>query len=433
MASVESYCSTTADRHSDSCDSWIDGIYRLSDCDPNQAKRVPSIGSSPNTTVRRLCRSLRTTNGSAAPTEPDRSAKPPVSARPPICSPCPFSGHAIHSKLVTFRAGLGRTPRDVFKIRLPVPPLSLERHLPRRGRMAYTRTSPFGERAQLLRRRGPVRRRGNLRQDTRVVCLAVHNASKCACRFPLCHWRDISPEGGECAYTRTSPFGRGGPATQEPGRRGNPRQDTRVVCLAVHNASKCACRFPLCRWSDISPGGGESPITRTSPFGRGGPATQEPGRRGNLRQDARVVCLAVHDASKCACRFPLCHWRDISPGGGECAHTRTSPFGRGGPATQEPGRRGNPRQDTRVVCLAVHNASKCACRFPLCHWRDISPGGGECACAGRAERELARRRRCFSMTVHDVSYVDGPIGRWPSVGGVFERGEELAEQFRGAV
>jgi hypothetical protein len=40
LASVESYCATAADWHADSCASWIDGIYRLSNCDPEQAKRV---------------------------------------------------------------------------------------------------------------------------------------------------------------------------------------------------------------------------------------------------------------------------------------------------------------------------------------------------------------------------------------------------------
>lgn len=40
LASVEAYCSATAGSHSDSCSSWIDGIHRLSDCDPDQAKRV---------------------------------------------------------------------------------------------------------------------------------------------------------------------------------------------------------------------------------------------------------------------------------------------------------------------------------------------------------------------------------------------------------
>ena len=38
--SVTFYCATHAGEYGDSCASWIDGIYRLSDCDPDQAKRV---------------------------------------------------------------------------------------------------------------------------------------------------------------------------------------------------------------------------------------------------------------------------------------------------------------------------------------------------------------------------------------------------------
>jgi hypothetical protein len=40
MESVEFYCATHAGGYGESCASWIDGIYRLSDCDPDQAKRV---------------------------------------------------------------------------------------------------------------------------------------------------------------------------------------------------------------------------------------------------------------------------------------------------------------------------------------------------------------------------------------------------------
>ena len=38
--SVQAHCDATAEDHSTSCSSWVDGIYRLSDCDPDQAKRV---------------------------------------------------------------------------------------------------------------------------------------------------------------------------------------------------------------------------------------------------------------------------------------------------------------------------------------------------------------------------------------------------------
>ena len=40
LTSVESHCAANAEEHSASCASWIDGIHRLSDCDPDQAKRV---------------------------------------------------------------------------------------------------------------------------------------------------------------------------------------------------------------------------------------------------------------------------------------------------------------------------------------------------------------------------------------------------------
>ena len=39
-SSVQGYCSAAAGEHADSCASWIDGISRLSNCDPDQAKRV---------------------------------------------------------------------------------------------------------------------------------------------------------------------------------------------------------------------------------------------------------------------------------------------------------------------------------------------------------------------------------------------------------
>ena len=119
-------------------------------------------------------------------------------------------------------------------------------------------------------------------------------ASRCetravsSCRFPLCHWRDISPGGGECGCARTSPFGeraqllrRRGPV----GRRGNPREDIDVVSSRRRTRPGCSCRFPLCHWRDISPGGGESACSRTSPFRERCPA----GRRGNPRDHIDVV------------------------------------------------------------------------------------------------------------------------------------------------
>lgn len=40
LESVSAYCQSTAGEHASSCDSWIDGIHRLSNCDVLQARRV---------------------------------------------------------------------------------------------------------------------------------------------------------------------------------------------------------------------------------------------------------------------------------------------------------------------------------------------------------------------------------------------------------
>ena len=114
------------------------------------------------------------------------------------------------------------------------------------------------------------------------------------------------------------------------------------------------------------------------------------------------------------CRFPLCHWRDISPGGGECACVREPlPSGRGGRQAGE-----GTHAVTSQLSTKCKTRSRCPRRFPLCHWRDISPGGGECACCanlslqgevpGRPEREPTRSRRSC-LAVQDAFRLRSPV------------------------
>ena len=165
-----------------------------------------------------------------------------------------------------------------------------------------------------------------------------------------------SPPVGENPHVaRTSPFRERCPA----GRRGNPRDHIELVCGALQcgTRSGCTCRFPLCHWRDISPGGGESLIARTSPFRERCPA----GRRGNPR-DHRRSCGAVRGRVQAALAGSPSVTGVTSPPKGENARVaRTSPFRERCPA----GRRGNPRDYIELVCRE---------RNPGVQWSVSRPG-----------------------------------------------------------
>ena len=149
------------------------------------------------------------------------------------------------------------------------------------------RTSPFGERAAaLLRQRA---RQGGEGTGARHMscCCAGAGHVRAACRFPLCHWRDISPGGGECACVANLSLQVRGlaPTSQRPaGRRGNRREDTlMLLCVAqVHGTrSGCSAGSPSVTGVTSPPVGENARVARTSPFGRG--ARQ--GGEGTARED----------------------------------------------------------------------------------------------------------------------------------------------------
>ena len=111
-------------------------------------------------------------------------------------------------------------------------PLSLKRHLPRWGRIA--RTSPFGERAQLLRRRGPAGRRGNPRDHTEVVTRCTDASTRLSPVPPLSLKRHL-PRWGRMRISREPlPLGEvPGRAEREPTR---PHRSCHQMHGRVHPA-----------------------------------------------------------------------------------------------------------------------------------------------------------------------------------------------------
>ena len=263
--------------------------------------------------------------------------------------------------------------------------------------------------------RCPAGRRGNPRRRHQRCCTAVRclTGSVCDRRFPLCHWRDISPWRGESLLREPLPLG------EVPGRAVREPTRSHRACLrrvAVRDAFSAELAGSPSVTGVTSPPEGENRHVREPlPLGEvPGRAEREPTRRHRSR------CTAVRYLTRSMCdrRFPLCHWRDISPGGGESACARTSPLGRGARqggegthaktpeslhrrevrdafyvrlagspsvtgVTSHPvgenrmcanlspwercpvGRRGNPREHIELVCGAVQCGTRSGCNLPV--------------------------------------------------------------------